>query len=190
MTDCLLFRVKEYFPDPRGFFTEVYAKERLNEVGFPDVVQMNVSRSEKDVVRGMHFNTVNPQAKVIRVLQGTIQDVVIDLRFDSPDYGKVQTFTLNSPEHCLLVPEGFAHGFWSLADDTILMYGCSALYDPTNDSGISLHDPNFNFPWTPIFDPNKLNMTDKDLNWPTFELEKKLFTKKDDERFLCKTESS
>jgi len=182
---CLLFNVREYFGDDRGFFTEVYCEGRLAESGFPEIVQMNVSRSVKDTIRGMHFNTKQPQAKMLRVLQGSLIDIVIDLRTGSPKYGVVELYRLNSPQQCLLVPEGFAHGFWAQESGTLLMYGCSRYYSPETDAGISLLDPQFEFPWRGVFDKKKYITSEKDLTWPDFDLKEGIFSYTPGDRFGC-----
>jgi dTDP-4-dehydrorhamnose 3,5-epimerase len=185
---CLLFDVEKYYPDGRGYFTEFYQYDQpnLENLGFPIIVQTNLSMSAKNTIRGMHFNTKKPQAKMIRVVHGEIIDVVIDLRFRSPNYGLVELYRLNTPSKCLLVPAGCAHGFWSLSDDTILLYGCSEFYNPQHDSGISLLDTRFNFPWQGVF--NKTYTTsDQDLNWSSLDLEKPVFTYEPGNRFGCLT---
>jgi len=181
---CLKLDVAQYFDDDRGFFTEAYTKGRLEEVGFPEIVQVNVSKSCKNTIRGLHFNTKYPQAKMLRVLQGDILDIVVDLRVGSPDYLRVQTYRLNSPENCLLVPAGYAHGFWALKE-TMLLYGCSDYYDSANDSGLSLTDPKFEFPWRGIFDTNVHTTTQKDLDWPLYKSSKQHFGYLPNDRFGC-----
>jgi len=182
---CLLFDVREYFGDNRGFFTEIYCQGRLPELGFPDIVQMNASHSSKNTIRGMHFNLQAPQAKMLRVLEGSIIDIVIDLRKGSPKYGVVELYRLNSPQQCLLVPEGYAHGFWAQEDNTLLMYGCSRYYAPESDAGISLLDQQFDFPWRGVFDKNKYTTTEKDLEWPVFNLGEDIFSYNPEDRFGC-----
>lgn len=182
---CLLFDVREYFGDGRGFFTEVYCEGRLDAVGFPPIVQMNVSQSVKNTIRGLHFNTKEPQAKMLRVLQGSIIDLVIDLRSGSPKYGTVELYRLSSPQQCLLVPEGYAHGFWAQENGTLLMYGCSRYYAPETDAGISLLDPQFEFPWRGVFDKEKYSTSKKDLEWPSFDFCEEIFSYKSDDRFGC-----
>lgn len=183
---CLLYDVREHYGDNRGFFTETYCKGRLNEIGFPDIVQMNVSKSHQDTIRGMHFNIRNPQAKMLRVLQGSILDVVVDLRHGSPKYGIVESFRLERPSQSLLVPAGYAHGFWAFENNTILMYGCSAYYDPEFDAGLSLIDPQFDFPWRGVLNGKKYNLSKKDENWPEWDLRKHAFEYIPGNRFECR----
>lgn len=184
---CLLFDVEKHFPDHRGYFTEFYRKQspELKNIGFPPITQTNVSMSSKNTLRGMHFNTRKPQAKMVRVLQGEIIDVVVDLRLGSPNYGIVELYRLNTPQQCLLVPAGYAHGFWSLSDNTLLIYGCSEIYDPKNDCGLSLLDKGFDFPWHGVFDTEAFVVNDQDLNWPKFDLEKPVFGYSPEKRFRC-----
>jgi dTDP-4-dehydrorhamnose 3,5-epimerase len=181
---CLRFDIREYFPDDRGYFTEVYSCGRLAETGFPELVQFNVSQSCRNTIRGIHFNAKKPQAKLIRVLQGHLIDVVVDLRKGSPLFGQVELYRLSSPEQCLLIPAGYAHGFWARADNTMMMYGCSAHYNAENDRGISLCDSQFEFPWHGII-KDTYTMTEKDLNWPVFDLTKSNFGYIANNRFGC-----
>lgn len=183
---CLKFNTKEFFPDSRGYFTEVYSTDRFANLEFPPIAQINVSKSAANTIRGMHFNTKYPQAKMLRVLQGDIIDVVIDLRLGSPAYGQVELYRLNAAESCFLIPAGYAHGFWAQTE-TILMYGCSRYYDPENDTGISLLDPQFDFPWRGIFDKTRYITSSKDLDWPEFDLAKPVFYYSPNDRFGCET---
>jgi len=161
LSSARLIKAK-HFEDGRGFFTEVWA---ISDQRLPRMVQFNLSRSDTDVVRGLHFNTTMPQAKLIRVPQGSIIDVVIDLRLRSNDYGKVQCFEVNDPQQALYVPKGYAHGFMSLMDDTLVLYGCDEEYLPERDNGISPFDSQFQFPWLNL---NGIKVTEKDTNWPLF----------------------
>jgi len=182
---CLLFDIEEYFGDGRGFFTEVYSKGRLEGLGFPDIVQINVSSSSKNTIRGMHFNVSNPQAKLLRVLQGSIIDVVVDLRKGSPKYGVVELYRVDKPNQCLLVPEGYAHGFWAQEDGTIIMYGCTDFYTPETDQGISLLDTQFDFPWRGVFDNKVYTTSEKDVEWPSYDLNQYSYQYDKCDRFRC-----
>ena len=177
---CLLMKTK-CFSDARGFFTEIWKEPQKNE--FFSMLQWNLSKSLRNTIRGLHYNIRQPQAKMIRVPQGAILDVVIDLRFESPDYGIVKEYFLDKPSDCLFIPAGFAHSFWSLEDNTFVLYGCSDLYDPEFDRGISPLDTQFVFPWVGNID--ECYITEKDKNWPAFDLTKKHFALESKDRFGC-----
>ena len=179
---CLL-REEKLFDDERGFFTEIW-KKSTSRIDRPfDIKQWNLSTSKQNTIRGLHYNIRSPQAKMIRVLNGSIIDVVIDLRNGSPYYGIVKEYTMSKPSQVLYVPEGFAHGFWALEDNTILLYGCSNEYDPKADRGISPLDDQFDFPWKNT--KEELFITDKDRNWSKHDIEWEHFRYDSDDRFSC-----
>ena len=135
--------------DVRGYFMETYNERDMREAGI-DVhfVQDNQSMSTKGVLRGLHFQKKYPQCKLVRVVRGTVFDVAVDLRADSETYGKWYGVTLSAEnKKQFLIPEGFAHGFLALEDDSIFSYRCTNKYAPEFDSGIKFDDPDINIEW-------------------------------------------
>jgi len=119
------------FEDSRGYFYESYNKNKFKEVGIlDDFVQSNQSLSQKGVLRGLHFQIPpHAQSKLVRVIKGAVLDVAVDIRKNSPTYGKHVSFVLNEHnKHMLYIPEGFAHGFLTLENDTIFSYKCGNFY--------------------------------------------------------------
>ena len=118
------------FGDERGFFQETYNKESFSELGLNmEFVQDNHSKSKKGVLRGLHFQTKNVQGKLVRVTRGAVYDVAVDLRSDSPTFGEWYGVLLTEKNKMMFyVPEGFAHGFLTLEDDTEFLYKCTNLY--------------------------------------------------------------
>lgn len=143
------------FGDSRGFFMESYNKRDFLEIGITDeFVQDNHSKSKKGVLRGLHFQK-NPkeQSKLIRVIRGSVFDVALDLRKNSPTYGKYFT-TIISEENkrMLYIPKGFAHGFLTLEDNTEFIYKCDEYYCPEYEDGIIWNDESLNIPWPEMKD--------------------------------------
>jgi dTDP-4-dehydrorhamnose 3,5-epimerase len=139
----------QLFPDPRGFFVESYNKRDFTAEGIPEeFVQDNHSKSQRGALRGLHYQFPHPQGKLIRVLKGSIYDVVVDIRIGSVSFGKHLGVTLSeqSPQ-MLYVPTGFAHGFLVLADNTEVLYKVTDWYHPQGDAGILWNDPELNIPW-------------------------------------------
>jgi dTDP-4-dehydrorhamnose 3,5-epimerase len=180
--DCILIEGK-IFADERGAFQEVYNKKEFSF--FPEIKQINLSTSKRNTIRGLHFNIRNPQAKLVKCIQGKIIDVVIDLRHDSPGFCEVMTYFLDNSAKILAIPEGFAHGFQAIEDNTIVMYGVNEYFDPEFDSGISPIDEGFEFAWSKWFTKEDYLVTDKDLKWPTFDRTVKLFAKDENNPFKC-----
>ncbi len=158
------------FNDSRGYFFESYNQERFTEAGIEfRPVQDNESKSTRGVIRGLHYQ-LNPQAqsKLIRVVQGRIFDVALDIRKGSPTFGKWFGIELDSEtKKQLFIPRGFAHGFSVLSETAIIQYKCDNVYNPQLERGINLNDPVINIDW-------KLNnlppvISDKDLRNPDFE---------------------
>lgn len=135
--------------DERGTFRETYRTSAFTELGITrPFCQENVSVSKKGVARGLHFQLRNPQAKLVTCLKGEIFDVVVDLRKESPDYGKWATFRLTEEnEHQLYVPARFAHGFVALTEGAKIHYKCDQYWDQKSDGGIRMQDRNIGFPW-------------------------------------------
>jgi dTDP-4-dehydrorhamnose 3,5-epimerase len=141
--------VPDIHRDSRGFFMETYHARKFAQMGIDRVfVQDNHSRSGKGVLRGLHFQKTHPQAKLVRVLSGSAFDVAVDLRPESPAFGKWygQVLTASAPEF-LYIPEGFAHGFLALEEGTELLYKCSDYYDPADEGGLAWNDPDVGIEW-------------------------------------------
>ena len=151
LKDCFILEPKR-FGDERGYFESV-TKEQLEELGFKGIYQVSNSKSGKGIVRGLHFQK-DPycQAKVVRCHRGAVIDVVVDIRKDSPSYGKHVAVEL-TPENgrMLYVPRGFAHGFVSLTDDTLFEYYVDNKYMPRMEGGILWNDPELGIDWDGIF---------------------------------------
>lgn len=141
------------FSDERGFFMESYKASDFSAAGIPDVfVQDNQSCSSKGVLRGLHFQSApHTQSKLVRVIKGSVWDVAVDLRKDSPTFGKWTAVILSEKNRRMFyMPAGFAHGFLSLEDNTEFLYKCGAEYDAGSDGGIRYDDPDINIKWPDI----------------------------------------
>jgi dTDP-4-dehydrorhamnose 3,5-epimerase len=151
------------FHDARGYFYEPYNKKAFSGAGITDeFVQDNQSFSQKGVVRGLHFqNPPYAQAKLLRILQGSIWDVVVDIRKASPTYGKYFGIELSAENKTIFyVPKGFAHGFLTLEDNTMLLYKCSDFYNKASEESLIWNDPDVAIPWE-ISNPV---LSEKDMN--------------------------
>jgi dTDP-4-dehydrorhamnose 3,5-epimerase len=144
-----LFELNKY-EDSRGYFQETFNKKISSEIGCK-FVQDNESVSSKGVIRGMHYQWDSPMGKLVRCSRGEILDVIVDIRKNSEDYGKVYYFYLSQDNStCLWVPPGFAHGFQALTDDCVVNYKCSSYYNKEGEGGINPLDPDFNIIWENI----------------------------------------
>jgi dTDP-4-dehydrorhamnose 3,5-epimerase len=148
--------------DERGFMVESYARGEWGDLGVDvDFVQHNHSRSKKGTLRGIHFQTSPGQAKLVRAARGSIVDVAVDLRKDSPTYGQWEAHVLDDEKHHqLFVPVGFGHGFAVLSDVADVTYQVSSLYDPATEAGIAWDDPDVGVDWQ-VEEP-LLSQRDKD----------------------------
>lgn len=146
--------IPDVFGDSRGFFQETYKAEKYREAGIDAVfVQDNWSRSVKGALRGLHYQLPNPQDKLVWVVRGEIYDVAVDVRRNSPTFGKwVAALLSDSNHHQFFVPAGFAHGFCVLSDEVDFMYKCSDYYSPKDEKGILWSDPSLAIPW-PVRNP-------------------------------------
>ena len=137
------------FPDSRGFFQETFRRTTLEEHGIEhDWVQENQSRSTRGVLRGMHFQLGEGQAKLVRCARGSIYDVTVDIRHGSPTYGAWTAYELSDENGALLfVPVGFAHGFCVTSDVADVIYSCSSYYDPELERSIAYDDPELAIRW-------------------------------------------
>lgn len=155
------------FSDDRGYFFESFRIDLLKNVGFDvEFVQENESKSGKNVLRGLHFqNPPFAQGKLVRVVKGAVLDVAVDIRKNSPSYGKWFTQELNETNKTTLwIPPGFAHGFLTLADETIFQYKCTEYYNKEAEGSIRWNDPDLNIDWN-VTDPI---LSDKDRISPYF----------------------
>lgn len=155
------------FSDNRGLFFESYNQKVFTENGINvNFVQDNHSHSVKNVLRGLHFQK-DPYAqdKLIRVVNGEVFDVAVDIRPDSSSYGRFEAIVLSAENRRLLyIPVGFAHGFCVLTDTADFLYKCSNFYSKESEGGIIWNDPDLNIPW-PITNPI---LSSKDQSWPKF----------------------
>ena len=155
------------FEDSRGYFFESYNDlEFINKVGFVDFVQDNESKSSYGVMRGLHFQKPPyTQAKLVRCVRGAVLDVAVDLRKDSPTYGKHAAVELTEDNHRqLFIPKGFAHGFSVLSDIAIFQYKCDNFYHPELDGGINILDESLGIDWK--IPKDKVILSDKDTKHP------------------------
>jgi len=137
------------FGDARGYFSETYNERDFFEAGITvKFVQDSQSRSKKGVLRGLHFQKKNPQGKLVRVLFGEVFDVAVDLRKNSPAFGKWHGIILSGEnKKQFYVPEGFAHGFVVLSDFAEFTYKCTRFYDASDEGGVLWNDPDLNIDW-------------------------------------------
>lgn len=137
------------FGDGRGYFFEAYQCDRYQALGIDQpLVQANISRSTRGVVRGLHYQLVQPQDKLVTVLKGAVLDVAVDIRPGSPTFGRWVAYELNDTNHHqLFVPKGFAHGFEVLSDEVDFLYQCSDYYHPASERGIAWDDPDLGIHW-------------------------------------------
>lgn len=142
----------DLFEDSRGFFKEIFHKEKYTRLGV-NFVQDNHSHSVKGVVRGLHYQLNQPQCKIVTAISGRIFDVAVDIRKGSPTFGK-WTGAILSPENKkqMFIPEGYAHGFCVLSDTADVLYKCSDLYSSEDEYGLLWCDSNININW-PISEP-------------------------------------
>lgn len=137
------------FGDDRGFFIESWNAEAFAKAGLHlTFVQDNHSRSQKGVLRGLHFQNPGPQGKLVRVVRGAVFDAVVDLRRSSPTFGQWTGVTLSAENKRMFwVPEGFAHGFLTLEDDTDFLYKCTTPYAPQHEASLAWDDPTVGIEW-------------------------------------------
>ncbi len=140
------------YRDSRGYFVETYNRRDYENHGFKDdFVQDNQSMSVKGTLRGLHFQIIHPQGKLVRVVSGRVFDVVVDIRGNSKTFGKWFGIELTSDSmKQLYIPEGFAHGFLVLSDVAELSYKCSEFYSPDDEGGIAWNDPEIGIEWPQV----------------------------------------
>lgn len=168
----LVVIIPHMYSDHRGLYKKCYEKTVFAEHGIVcEFTENSDLYSKKGALRGLHYQTKESQAKLIHVILGTLYDVALDLRKDSPTYGQYHGELMKAEEHkVVFIPEGFAHGFIALEEDTIFSYQCSGRYIPEACGGIRFDDPKLCIPW-PLkeYGIEEVIATDKDRNWPTFE---------------------
>ncbi|MDX4027749.1 dTDP-4-dehydrorhamnose 3,5-epimerase [Aliarcobacter skirrowii] len=166
--------------DSRGYFVETFVSNKLEEfLGYKiNFCQDNESKSSKGVLRGLHYQLPPyAQTKLVRVIHGRVLDVAVDIRKNSPTFGKYVAVELSGEnKKQLLIPRGFAHGFVVLEDDTVFAYKVDNYYSPECDRGIAFDDKNLNIDW--ILNHDELNLSAKDTKQP------KLFDIKDDKEIF------
>ena len=168
--------------DSRGYFMETYSQRDMEEAGFQiNFVQDNQSMSSKGVLRGLHFQKHYPQTKLVRVIRGAVYDVAVDLRRDSPTYGKYGGVLLTEEnKKQFLIPRGFAHGFLVLSETAEFCYKCDDFYHPDDEGGMAWNDPVIGISWPEVSgvyggtasaegymlsDGTPLRLSDKDQKW-------------------------
>ena len=157
----------QVFGDSRGYFMESYKKELFEKyIGVVDFIQDNESRSSYGVVRGLHFQRGEwSQSKLVRVTQGRVYDVVVDLRRTSPTFGQYVGIELSDEnKKQLFVPRGFAHGFAVLSETAVFQYKCDNFYAPQHDGGISILDESLGICWRML--TGKAILSEKDIKHP------------------------
>jgi len=139
----------QVFEDARGFFFESYHEQRYHEAGITNrFVQDNHSRSARGTLRGLHYQLQHPQAKLCRVVQGEVFDVVADIRHGSPTFGQwTSTYLSAQNKRQIFIPAGFAHGFLVITETAEFLYKCDDFYHPGDEYGIAWNDPNLNINW-------------------------------------------
>ncbi len=166
--DCHLL-TPSIFEDKRGLFFESYHEQKFEKVfGSIHFVQDNISVSKKGTLRGLHFQKGDhAQAKLVSVIKGAAQDVVVDLRRDSFSYGKYFTTILDDQKRQqIFMPRGVAHGFLALTNEVIFAYKCDNYYNNSSESGIIFNDTDLNINWE--ISANDLIVSEKDLSLPKF----------------------
>ena len=165
------------YGDNRGYFVETFRQDKLEEfLGYKiNFCQDNELKSSKGVLRGLHYQLhPSAQTKLVRVIQGRVLDVAVDIRKSSPTFGQHVAVELSSEnKRQLLVPRGFAHGFVVLVDDTVFAYKVDNYYSPQNDRGIAFNDSSLNINW--ILNLDELNLSAKDTKQPLLKDTNDLF---------------
>lgn len=162
------------YGDERGYFMETYSRIEFSANGLDyNFVQDNQSKSKKGVLRGLHFQKTYPQAKLVRVLEGEVYDVAVDLRKNSKTYGKWVGVVLSGEnKRQFMIPRGFAHGFFVLSDTATFCYKCDEFYHPEDEGGIIWNDPDIAIDWG---DVSGVILSEKDKKHPTLNESKAVF---------------
>ena len=156
------------FGDARGAFMETYKREDFVAGGIDcEFVQDNQSTSTQGVLRGLHFQIDHPQAKLVRVVEGEVFDVAVDLRPGSPTFGTWEGAVLSADNHRqLFIPRGFAHGFYVMSERAVFCYKCDDAYHPGDEGGLMWDDPDIAVEW-PLVEGVEVNLSEKDMNHPS-----------------------
>ena len=162
--DGVLIIEPKVFDDPRGYFMETHHRKRYREAGIDcEFVQDNISYSVQETLRGLHYQLPHAQAKLVQVLTGDIYDVAVDIRRESPTFGKWVGVDLSDKNHRqLFVPTGLAHGFCVKSETAHVLYKCSDFYSPPDEKGVLWSDPEIGIDW-PIQRPI---LSEKDGKYP------------------------
>jgi len=172
-TPCPIIGLMEIQPkifgDERGYFFESYSERDFTAAGLNiEFVQDNQSKSNKGTLRGLHFQKNNPQGKLVRAIQGEIFDVAVDMRSDSPTWGKWHAVMLSDKiQNQFYIPPGFAHGFLAISDIVIFAYKCTDFYYPEDESGIIWNDPTIGIKWPDL--GMEYILSEKDKKLPAWE---------------------
>lgn len=160
------------YQDDRGSYKKYYEKDIFSENSIIcSFTESSDIYSKKGALRGLHYQEIVPQAKLIRVISGILYDVALDLRREYSTFGKYHGELLKEEDNkVMFIPEGFAHGFMALTDNTVFSYQCSGRYIPEVCGGIKWDDPKLNIPW-PLkeYSVEKVIVTEKDRHWPTWD---------------------
>ena len=154
----------DIFEDNRGFFLETYSEKKyFSEAIDSKFVQDNFSHSQKNILRGLHYQINKPQGKLVRVTSGSVYDVALDIRRDSPTFGQHFSTTLDDKNfNQLYMPPGIAHGFYVISDTADFEYKCTDYYHPEDEAGVLFNDPALGIKW-----PNKNpNVSERDAKFP------------------------
>lgn len=167
LKDCKIIKAQK-FGDERGFFLESFNQRELQAAGITfNVRQINFAKSQQNVLRGLHYQ-LEPyaQTKLVGVINGAVLDVVVDLREDSPTYLQHYKLNIDTQDTFLLVPRGFAHGYYTLAPDTVFYYAVDNFYHPESERGVLYSDPELAIDWELAGEPT---ISAKDLKQPTVQ---------------------
>ena len=174
--DEVLILEPDLFGDARGYFFESFSRRRFEEAaGAVDFVQDNESKSRYGVVRGLHFQRGEAaQAKLVRVVSGTVLDVAVDIRRGSPTFGRHVAAELSGENHRqLFIPRGFAHGFAVLSEEALFQYKCDNYYAPQSEGAVAWNDPQIGIDWR--LDPANVLLSEKDSRHPRLDEAPELF---------------
>lgn len=167
--DGVIIVDNKQYGDARGYFMETYKRPDFVAGGIDvDFVQDNQSSSTQGVLRGLHFQINHPQSKLVRVLQGKVFDVAVDLRPGSSTFGQWEGVELSGENHRqLFIPRGFAHGFYVMSESAIFAYKCDDVYHPNDEGGLPWNDPDIAVDW-PLVEGVPLNLSEKDQHHQSF----------------------
>ena len=166
------------FGDARGYFFECYSERDFFAAGLTErFVQDNQSSSSKGVLRGLHFQKRHPQGKLVRAIQGQVLDVAVDLRDQSPTFGKWHAVLLDAEkQNQFYIPRGFAHGFFVLSDTAVFGYKCTDFYHPEDEGGLMWNDPAIGVDWFGAAKGVEPLLSEKDQKHPLFNPGAKYFS--------------